>query len=69
MLTIEEVRQRLQKACESAGSQTAWAKAHGMSGAYVSDTIHGRREPGEGILKALGLERVVKYRVRAHESR
>lgn len=43
-------------------SQVAWAKAHGVSPAYVSDVLAGRREPGKLVLDALGLERVVTYR-------
>lgn len=43
-------------------SQTAWAKKHGVSAAYVSDVLAGRREPGKLILDALGLERVTSYR-------
>lgn len=42
-------------------TQASWAKANGISPAYVSDVIQGRREPGEKILKALGLKRVVSY--------
>lgn len=42
-------------------TQIAWAKSHGVSPAYVSDVIAGRREPGKKILKALGLEKVVTY--------
>lgn len=48
-------------------SQAAWAKKHGLSPAYVSDVINGRREPGKAILEALGLERVVSYRVKGDE--
>ena len=36
--------------------------AAGVSQQYVNDVLKGRREPGESILKALGLERVVSYR-------
>lgn len=43
-------------------TQTAWAKANGVSPAYVSDILAGRREPGKLVLDALGLERVVTYR-------
>lgn len=48
-------------------SQAAWAKKHGLSPAYVSDVINGRRDPGKAILEALGLERVVTYRVKGGE--
>jgi predicted transcriptional regulator len=52
----------LRKACEKAGSQKAWAQSVGLSAPYVSDVIAGRREPGESILNALGLQRIVIYR-------
>ena len=48
-------------------SQAAWAKEHGISQAYVSDVINRRREPGKAILEALGLERVITYRVKGDE--
>lgn len=53
----------LQEACVKAGSQRAWAKAHSVSEAYVSDVLSGRREMGESIAAALSLERVVTYRL------
>jgi hypothetical protein len=61
-MTIEDVIKALQKACAEAGDQKTWAAAHGLSGAYISDVIRGRRDPGERILTALGLERVTTYR-------
>jgi DNA-binding transcriptional regulator YdaS (Cro superfamily) len=47
---------------QAAPNQAAWARSHGISPAYVSDVINGRREPGPAILDALGIERVVTYR-------
>jgi hypothetical protein len=61
MLSVEEVRQKLRDACLEAGSENAWAKANGLSQPYVNDTIKGRREPGAGILRALGLKRIIGY--------
>jgi DNA-binding transcriptional regulator YdaS (Cro superfamily) len=52
---------RLQAACKAAGGQAAWAARHGLSASYVSDVLNGRRDPGESILRALGLARVVRY--------
>lgn len=52
----------LVKECAAAGSQAAWAKARGVTPAYVSDVVNGRRDPGPSILMALGCERVVTYR-------
>ena len=57
-MTAGEVRELLRKACEKAGTQGAWAKAHEVSAAYVSDVILGRRDPGPAICEALGLEAV-----------
>lgn len=48
----------LRAACEAAGSQRAWALAHGVSPQYVSDVLAGRRDGGESILAALGLRRI-----------
>jgi hypothetical protein len=62
-MTADEVRVLLREACRKAGSQSAWAEEHNVSGSYVSDLVHGRREPGDKVLAALGLERVaVTYR-------
>ena len=68
MMTLDDVRELLRQECERAGSQVAWAKAHGMAAAYVSDVIHGRRDPGGKLLDALGLDRVVTYRKRQAQS-
>jgi len=42
-------------------SQAACAKALGISGAYLSDILQLRRDPGPSVLKALGFERRVVY--------
>ena len=52
---------RLREACAAAGGQAAWADRHSLSPAYVSDVLNARRDPGESILRALGLRRVVRY--------
>lgn len=60
-LTQPDVVARLREATLLAGSQRAWARAHGVSAAYVSDVLSGRRDPGESILRPLGLATVVRY--------
>lgn len=52
----------LEKRIKTGGSN-ATARALGVSTTYLSDVMCGRRKPGPKILKALGLERVVVYRV------
>jgi hypothetical protein len=61
-MTLQQVLALLRKECDKAGSQKAWASAHGVTGAYVSDVLKGNRDPGESILNALGLELVKDYR-------
>ena len=51
----------LYAACKAAGSQKAWADTNGLSPQYVCDVLQGRREPGDSILSALGLKKVVTY--------
>lgn len=52
----------LTRRIEKAGSQSAWAKANGISAPYVNDVLNFRRAPGAKILAALGLIRTVDYR-------
>ncbi len=47
---------------DRAGSQKDLAARIGVSPTYISDVLNERKEPGEGILEPLGLERVVTYR-------
>lgn len=60
-MELRDVLQKLLDETVKSGSQSAWAKQYGLSSAYVSDVLNGRREPGSGILIALGLRRVVTY--------
>jgi hypothetical protein len=61
-MDAQDVRRLLANQCQAAGSQKAWAEANDLSSAYVCDVLIQRRDPGESILAALGLERVVTYR-------
>lgn len=61
-MTENSVIDLIWKRCEAAGSQKAWAREAGVSAAYVGDVLRGRRAPGDSILVALGIERVVSYR-------
>lgn len=62
------IPQKLSEWAERLGSQRALAKELGVGEPYLSDVIHGRRDPGPKILKALGLERVVSYRATKRHS-
>lgn len=43
------------------GGQNKLAKKLGISSAHLCDILHGRRQPGEKVLTALGLVKVVSY--------
>jgi len=54
---------RLRRRVRQAGqTQQTVARDLGISAAYLSDVLSGRREPGQKLLTALGLVRVVQYR-------
>lgn len=56
-----DVMRMLFDSCLEAGSQKLWAQKHELSAPYVSEVLRGTREPGDSILKALGLIKVVTY--------
>lgn len=60
-LTHDELLSLLRRKIKEAGQQKLFAELHGISAQYVSDVLHKRREPGEAILAALGLRKVVKF--------
>ena len=57
-----DVHRALAAACKRAGGQKAFADTHCLSTSYVNDVLHGRKDAGDGILDALGLVRVVRYK-------
>ena len=57
LLSADDVRVLLRKACKEAGTQKAWAAASGVSETYLYHVLAGRREPSAAILKPLGLKR------------
>lgn len=61
-MTENELRASLRASLSKRGEARAWAKAHGISEAYLSDYLRGRRGAGEKIASAMGLVRVVTYR-------
>jgi hypothetical protein len=59
-----DVVAKLQRMVQERGSQKAVATALDISEQYLCDVLRDRREPGEKLLDALGLERVVTYRAK-----
>ena len=61
LLTEQQVRERLQAACDQAGSQRRFAESRGVRESLISDTLHAKRAPGATILTALGLVEVTRF--------
>jgi hypothetical protein len=64
-MNIDRAVKQLRAACEKAGGQSAWARAHGVTQQAVSLVLTGRRAPGPRILDALGLARVSRITKKA----
>lgn len=64
-LTIDDVRARLSRAVDEAGSQRAFGARAGISGCYVNDVLKGRRQPGRRMLDALDLDKIERFVSRA----
>lgn len=60
-LTGDDVRTLLRNACDATGSIRAWSRRHAISHAYVHQVIHGQMAPGQKILSALHLQRIIFY--------
>lgn len=53
----EEVLALLRERMDRDGGVATWARRHAVSEQYARDVATGRRPPGPGILKALGLQK------------
>lgn len=60
-LNKADVVKMVAAACDRAGGQRVWASENGLSPAYVTDVLKGRRDPADSICRALGLERRVIF--------
>ncbi len=59
---MEDIKPLLRRLAKKHGSQHELANTLGVSPAYLSDVLKGKREPGQSILSPIGYERVVIYR-------
>jgi len=56
-MNIKELRETLYDYCQDAGSVRAWAEKHKLSFSYVAAVIRGDSNPGNKVLKAMGLRK------------
>lgn len=61
LLTEQDVRDRLQQACDLAGGQARFAQARDIRESLISDTLNAKRAPGPKVLSALGLQKVTRF--------
>jgi hypothetical protein len=62
MITRDELIDLIRTAVKAAGSQRALARQWDVAPAYITDLLHGLRDPGPKVLEAMGYERIVVYR-------
>lgn len=60
-LSEDQMREKLLSAVRAAGSQKAWATAHGISPAYVNDCLNRGKPIGGTIAVALGYRPATVY--------
>lgn len=60
-MTALEMRALLKAECEKVGGLRCWARAHEVDPGHVSRVIAGEKNPGEAVLKPLGLKMVLSY--------
>jgi hypothetical protein len=63
-MTEQQVLERLRTAIDAAGGQRKFAEQHGFTPAYVHDVLYGKRALADRILAAIGVERLVVYRLK-----
>jgi DNA-binding phage protein len=63
-LEMPEITQILRGDIERAGGVSQWARRTGVNRAYVSKVLHGHKQPGLKIIRALGLEATLSRRAR-----
>jgi transcriptional regulator with XRE-family HTH domain len=62
--TLEEVIEMIRQKVKEVGSQEAVGIELGVTQQYIGDLLRGKRTPGETVLKALNLRKVVYYEQR-----
>lgn len=61
MKTIDQVLDDLRLAISKVGTQKEFAKKIGVSTPYLNDVLQGNRSPGDKVLNALGLAKIIVY--------
>ena len=56
-MTDQQIIETLKSAVAKAGSQSAWATAHGFSRSFICDVLAGTRDVTDRLATALGFER------------
>ena len=54
-MTKRQVLEKLRRACEAAGSRTAFAKRIGVPVQFISNILNGHEDPSPRVLDAIGV--------------
>ena len=54
---LADIYGAIRRACRDAGSQAAFAERSGLSQAFVSNVLNGRKPPSDALLAAVGWRR------------
>lgn len=60
-MTLTQLLEHIERRVEEAGSQAELARRLNVSCAYLNDVLFRRAAPGEKLLRALGLRRVMTF--------
>jgi transcriptional regulator with XRE-family HTH domain len=60
----EELIDYVEQSISIYGTKKEFARVHGISAQYLGDFLQGRRSPGQKLLNAIGMEKVVLYRTK-----
>ena len=61
IFAIGGMRALLKASCANAGGMRAWGRLHGITAAYISRVIAGKKLPGPKLLDALNLQPSTVY--------
>jgi len=61
LIDLRAMRKLLRREVERAGGQVAWAKQHGLHPSTINKVLNEQRLPGQRMLAALNLRKVIAY--------
>lgn len=63
-MSADEFRSYVAEECRKAGGQLRYAESVNISQSYLSAFLKGRQDPGPSFCEAVGVEKIVEYRLK-----